>query len=228
MIETMLYFMVWGLLWAYASVLLRMNIQRHGTLPAGAKIFVSNHPSATDPFMIHIVTHQGLSVLITEKAFAVPVFGWFLRRVRQIPVPLKEGSLALEHAVRALKKGRNVAIFIEGAISPSDGSFLPPRTGAARLALLSGAPIIPIGISLHHHRRTNIRSKIDGKMAEAPWYLSGPYAITVGEPMYFEGDVEDREHVRTVSESIMRQIRLLTAESKDRILPGKRVLTPGL
>ena len=70
--------------------------------------------------------------------------------------------------------------------------------------------------------------KIDGKMAEAPWYLSGPYAITVGEPMYFEGDVEDREHVRTVSESIMRQIRLLTAESKGRILPGKRVLTPGL
>jgi len=194
-----------------------MTIRRHVTLPAGSKIFVSNHPSATDPFMIHIISRHQLNVLITAKAFSVPVFGWFLHKVREIPVPLQQGSTALEQAGRTLQNGRSVAIFIEGHISPLDGSFLPPRTGAARLALMTGAPVIPIGISLRQDRCTRIRSKIDGALAEADWYLRGPYAITVGEPMQFNGDAEDREHVRNVTETIMNQIRLLAHESKHRI-----------
>jgi 1-acyl-sn-glycerol-3-phosphate acyltransferase len=228
MIQIALYFIAWGFLWVYGFLLLRMSISRHGKLPVGPKIFVSNHPSATDPFMIHIVTHQKFSVLITEKAFTVPVFGWFLRKVREIPVPLEQGSLALDQANRYLQNGKSVAIFIEGQISPTDGSFLPPRTGAARLALMSGAPIIPIGISLRHDRCTSIRSKIDGTMAEARWYLYGPYAMTVGEPMYFAGDVNDREHVRTVTDLIMRQVRLLAQESKHRILTKKPVLATSI
>lgn len=217
MVQKALYAIVWAFLWVYAFLLLRMTISRHVTLPTGGKIFVSNHPSATDPFMIHIVSRQQLSVLITEKAFAVPVFGWFLRKVREIPVPLKQGSLALDQASLYLQNGKSVAIFIEGWISPTDGSFLPPKTGAARLALMSGAPVIPIGISLRHDRCTSIRSRIDGAIAEARWYLYGPYAMTVGEPMRFTGDVNDHEHVREVTETIMHQIRLLTHESKHRI-----------
>jgi 1-acyl-sn-glycerol-3-phosphate acyltransferase len=217
MVQKALYAVVWGLLWLYATLLLKMSIHRHEDLPRGSKIFVSNHPSATDPFMIHIVTRQQMNVLITAKAFSVPVFGWFLRKVNEIPVPLSEGSLALEQASQYLKEGRSVAIFIEGHISPQDGGFLPPRTGAARLALMTGAPIIPVGISLHPERCTYIRSKIDGAMAEAQWYLRGPYAMTVGKPMRLQGDSNDRQHVRNTSEAIMEQIQALTAESKLRL-----------
>ena len=167
--------------------------------------------------MIHILSRQQLNVLITAKAFTVPVFGWFLRKVREIPVPLEQGSIALEHASQHLQSGGSVAIFIEGHTSPLDGSFLPPRTGAARLALRTGAPIIPVGISLRHDQCTCIRSKIDGKQTEGNWYLRGPYAMTVGEPMQFEGDINDRQHVRNVTEAIMDQIRLLAYESKHRI-----------
>jgi 1-acyl-sn-glycerol-3-phosphate acyltransferase len=204
------------LLWLYAGLMLKLDIHRHGELPAGPKIFVSNHPSATDPFMIHIVSREHLNVLITAKAFNVPVFGWFLRTVREIPVPLEQGSAALDHAHQYIQDGRSVAIFIEGQISPPDGSFLPPRTGAARLALRSGAPIIPVGIFLRREFSVCIRSKINGSQSEGYWYLRGPYAMTVGQPMRFDGDVEDRQYVRHISEVIMHQIRLLTHESEHR------------
>jgi len=226
-LQKVFYFAAWAFLWLYATVVLRKSIHRHGDLPAGSKIFVSNHPSATDPFMIHIISRKQMNVLITAKAFAVPIFGWYLRKVREIPVPLKEGSTALNQAADYIQKGRSVAIFIEGKISPPDGSFLQPRTGAARLALASGAPVIPIGIYLRRDLCKNIRSKIDGAEAEASWYLRGPYAITIGKPMQFEGDVEDRQYVRNVTEKIMDQIRLLAEESKRRIQRLKPVVTSG-
>ena len=156
--------------------------------------------------------------MITAKAFKVPVFGWFLRKVQEIPVPLTQGSTALEEAQRQIGKGRSVAIFIEGHISPLEGGFLPPRSGAARLALSTGIPIVPVGISLRREHCKNIRSRIAGGIpSEARWYLHGPYAITVGEPALFEGDVEDHAHVNRVSESIMEKIRALAHESDGRL-----------
>jgi 1-acyl-sn-glycerol-3-phosphate acyltransferase len=168
--------------------------------------------------MIHIISPERLNVLITAKAFSVPVFGWFLRTIREIPVPLEQSSTALVDACQYLRNGKSVAIFIEGKISPPDGSFLPPRTGAARLAVQTGAPVIPVGISLRRELSICIKSKISGSQAQAHWCLRGPYAITVGQPMQFDGDVEDRQHVRNVSEAIMYQIRQLAHESEHRTL----------
>ena len=202
----------------FAGLMLKLTIRRLGIMPAGPKIFVSNHPSATDPFMIHIISRERLNVLITAKAFSVPVFGWFLRTIREIPVPLEQGSVALEHASQYIRDGKSVAIFIEGHISPPDGSFLPPRTGAARLAVQTGAPVIPVGIFLRRELSLCIKSKISGKPVQAHWCLRGPYAMTVGQPMQFAGDVEDRQHVRNVSEVIMQQVRLLAGESEHRTL----------
>jgi 1-acyl-sn-glycerol-3-phosphate acyltransferase len=216
MLNKMLYTVGRILLLLYAGLMLKLNIHRHGALPAGPKIFVSNHPSATDPFMIHIISREHLNVLITAKAFSVPVFGWFLRTIREIPVPLEQGGAALEDAHQYIRDGKSVAIFIEGQISPPDGSFLPPHTGAARLALRTGAPVIPVGIFLRRELNICIKSKIGGAQTQAHWCLRGPYTITVGQPMQFEGDVEDRQHVRHVSEAIMHQVRLLTHESEHR------------
>jgi 1-acyl-sn-glycerol-3-phosphate acyltransferase len=209
----------------FALVMLRLDVRRHGNLPSGPMIYVANHPSATDPFLIHMISQEQLNVMITAKAFKVPVFGWFLHKVQEIPVPLTQGSSALEQARRHIRKGRSVAIFIEGHISPLEGGFLPPRSGAARLALSTGVPVVPVGISLHREHCKNIRSKIAGGIpSEARWYLHGPYAITVGEPAQFEGDVENHAHVDQVSETIMDKIRLLAHES-DRRLQKRRLAT---
>lgn len=210
---------------AFASIMLRFDIQRRGVLPPGPKLFVANHPSATDPFLIHLVSKEETNVMITEKAFQVPVFGWFLRKVREIPVPVKQGSTALDQARRHMEQGRSVAIFIEGRISPEEGGFLPPRTGAARLALSAGIPVVPVGIYLRRGWRLNIRSRISGEQTEAFWYLHGPYVITVGQPFYFHGNLEDREYVRDLSERIMAAIRELAAESEAR---GSRLMKTSL
>ena len=148
----------------------------------------------------------------------MPIFGWFLRKVEEIPVPLLEGRAALEQARQKLERGRSVAIFIEGHISPLEGGFLPPRSGAARLAISSGAPVVPVGIFLHRDRCHNIRSKIAGGVpSEARWYLRGPYAITVGKAARYRGDAGDREHVRRISDVIMENIQRLAEESERRI-----------
>jgi len=227
LIQKFLYMTSWTFVRIFALVMLRFDIQRNSNLPSSPMIFVANHPSATDPFLIHMILRKQMNVLITAKAFSVPVFGWFLHKVQEIPVPLEQGSASLEQARRHLDKGRSVAIFIEGHISPLEGGFLPPCSGAARLALSSGCPVVPVGISLHRDRCHNIHSRITGGVSsEARWYLRGPYAITVGQPTFFEGDVEDREHVRRTFETIMEGIRALAHESERRM--HGRKLAPSL
>jgi 1-acyl-sn-glycerol-3-phosphate acyltransferase len=226
LLQRFLYLVSWAFVRLFALVMLRLDIHRHSQLPAGPVIYVANHPSATDGFLIHMVSRKQLNVLITAKAFSVPVFGWFLSKVHEIPVPLKDGSTALEQARRHLELGKSVAIFIEGHISPPEGGFLPPHSGAARLALSTGVPVVPVGISLPRERCLNIRSRITGGMiSEARWYFRGPYAITVGLPIRCKGDVEDRVHVRNTSQTIMDGIRDLAYESERRMHGGK--LAPG-
>jgi len=57
-------------------------------------------------------------------------------------------SPALDAARQLLEAGGSVALVPEGRLSPRRGGFRAPRTGAARLAILTGVPIVPIGIHL--------------------------------------------------------------------------------
>lgn len=202
----------------FASLMLRFDVKHHQPLPLGPKLFVANHPSATDPFLIHLVTKDEMNVMITEKAFQVPFFGWFLRKVGEIPVPvsLEGGVASIEQARQHLAEGRSVAIFIEGRISPEEGGFLNPRAGAAYIALGSDIPVVPVGIYLRRNWRLNISSGISGEQTEAYWYFHGPYAVTVGHPLYFHGAELNSRSVRTTSEQIMGTIKTLAAESEQR------------
>jgi hypothetical protein len=125
-----------------------------------------------------------------------------------VPVVAGNGKAALEEGIRLLRAGRTVVIFPEGEISP-EGRFHKAHTGVARLALATGAPVIPVGISLNHKRIRQVYTTVDGKQEIASWYLHGPYAMTVGEPLTFQGSPEDHEQVRQVTGQIMQQIAVL-------------------
>lgn len=211
-----LYRLGWQLVRLYALLLMRFDVHFQAPLPSGPKIFVANHPSATDPFLIHLLSSEEMNVLLTGKAFRVPLFGAFLRRVNEICVPLEAPAQALAVARERLAAGRSVAIFIEGHISPGESGFLPPRTGAARLALETGAPVVPVGIYLRRDWRLNIQSKIAGQDSEALWYLYGPYFMTVGLPIIWQGNSQDRLLVRQVAEEMMERIKELAWESETR------------
>jgi 1-acyl-sn-glycerol-3-phosphate acyltransferase len=148
----------------------------------------------------------------------VPLFSSLLRRCGQIPVVPGNGQDALEEARLQLESGGTVAIFPEGHISPPEGGQLPARPGAVRLAMLTGAPVIPVGIHYPRENIVHISSKITGGIkSDGYWYLTGPYQITVGEPMYFSGDADDRAQVEAASLQLMDQIAYLADESRLRL-----------
>jgi 1-acyl-sn-glycerol-3-phosphate acyltransferase len=208
----------------YAQSMLKVDISQHAPLPAGPKIIAANHPTTTDPFYITLLTLEPVHMLITEMCFQVPVVGQALRLAGHVPVVSGSGHTALEKAVLLLRSGQTVVIFPEGALSPTDGSVHRPHTGVARMALMAGVPVIPVGISPEWRRIWRVDTTVRGKTEVARWYLHGPYTMTVGEPMCFAGDAErmstssDRAYVRSVSERIMQRIARLSHESAERVL----------
>jgi 1-acyl-sn-glycerol-3-phosphate acyltransferase len=216
----LLYWIGWPLIGLFARIMLRMNRLAHAPMPPGPKIIAVNHPSCTDPFLIPLLLRQRVSIMITHKAFKVPIFGSYLRRAGHICVAPGEGQSALERARALLGQGRTVVIFPEGLISPRQGGFHRARTGVARLALSTGAPVIPVGIHLPRERLKNITSRIEGEDALGIWYLRGPYLLTIGDAMHFKGDVEDWSYVVSVAEEIMERIRALAQQSALRLGPA--------
>lgn len=201
----------------YAAAMFDMDVVWEAALPAGPKIIAPNHPSTTDPFLIAGLVAEPTSILIDDRLFKVPLFGRYLHMAGHVPVVNGNGRKAFEAAKRLLVTGQSIAIFPEGAVSPLEGGLHRPRTGAARLALSTGAPIIPIGIHLQRERIHVVESRYSGISATGTWYLRGPYAMTVGKPMTFVGDAEDREYVQVVSELIIRRIAHLAQQSACRI-----------
>jgi 1-acyl-sn-glycerol-3-phosphate acyltransferase len=226
-LKNILYQLGRGVINLYAILMLHIDIRQMDQLPEGPVIIAANHPSATDPFLIHLVLRKPVSVCITHTAFSVPILGPFMRMVNQISVIPGYGEKTLARAVQMLSMGRAVAIFPEGLISPIEGGFHQPHSGVARLAISTGVPVIPVGISLNKDLSTSITSGISGSETTAWWYLHGPYVVTVGEPLKFEGASDDRQKVQSVSRQIMDSIQELVNESESRRLKKNKGLYAG-
>jgi 1-acyl-sn-glycerol-3-phosphate acyltransferase len=202
---------------AYTETMLKMDVRKHADMPAGPKIIAANHPSTTDPFFVASMVGQQSFILINDLLFQVPLLGPYLRKSGHIPVRVGRGQEAVNTAVALLKQGRNVMIFPEGDLSPLEGGFCPARTGIARLALASGAVVIPVGIHLERDRIRSYRSNVRGEIHYGRWYLRGPYNLTIGDPLRFQGDPEDRPLVRQVANTVMHHIIELARESEKRM-----------
>jgi 1-acyl-sn-glycerol-3-phosphate acyltransferase len=202
---------------SYARLMLKMDVFWHESLPKGPVLFAANHPSTTDPIYIHLISRQPLSVMIHSKVFSIPVLGAYMRKMRQIEVTRDQGQSerVLTLAAQTLASGRSVVIFPEGEISPSNG-FAAPRSGVGRLALQSGAPVIPVGIHLREENCKRVPTTLEGEPDVITWYLCGPYAVTIGKPLHFQGDTNDRPLVKTIAENVMEHIRRLSQESRQR------------
>lgn len=200
----------------YTAALLQMDVRQHQDLPTGAKIIAANHPSTTDPFFVAAMLPQQSYILINQLLFQIPVLGKYLRHSGHIPVMAGQGQEAIDAAVDLLRDGRTIIIFPEGDLSPADGSRLKARTGVARLALASGAPVIPVGIHLDAKRLKPVCSHVTGQPEHGRLYLSGPYAMTFGRPLFLHGYLEDRSRVRASADLVMHHIYELAHESQDR------------
>lgn len=119
----------------------------------GGVILAVNHMSHADPFIIaRYVYDSGRwpQFLAKESLFNLPVVGRILYWCRQIPVRrgTVDASKALDAAVEALTSDDGaVVIYPEGTITKEPDLWpMRGKTGAARLALLTGAPVVPIAM----------------------------------------------------------------------------------
>jgi 1-acyl-sn-glycerol-3-phosphate acyltransferase len=204
---------------------LELSIDWKAPIPPGPVILAANHPSTFDPGFLTTLTPNQISVLIRESLFKIPVFGLSLRLCGHIPVVYGNGQHALDEAEKLLKAGRTIAIFPEGRISPLEGGFNKPHSGLARLALRTGAPVVPIGIHLDQKQiyRVETKERTDDDIEIGALYFHGPYAITVGHALSFTGDANDRRLVAEVSEQVMQRIIVLSGESAKRIQTNRRL-----
>jgi 1-acyl-sn-glycerol-3-phosphate acyltransferase len=121
--------------------------------PTGGVILASNHISHVDPLTLCDYVLHGLRriprFLAKDTLFrGKGIVGRTMRGAGQIPVHRKtaDAALALRDAVAALERGECVVIYPEGTVTRDPDKWpMLAKTGVARLALLSGAPVIPIG-----------------------------------------------------------------------------------
>lgn len=126
--------------------------QDAGKIPAeGGCIVVTNHVTKIDPLTVaHVLYNHGRlpRYLAKDGLFRAKVLGWFMRDAGQIPVQRLTADAvgAFDAAVAAVNDGECIVVYPEGTIT-RDPNLWPMRgkSGAARIALATGAPVIPIG-----------------------------------------------------------------------------------
>lgn len=120
-------------------------------LPAeGGFIAAANHMTNLDPLTFaHFLYDSGFApkILAKHSLFAVPVLGPILRATGQIPVyrDTADAGRSLKAAIEAIERGECVAVFPEGTLTREPDLWpMSGKTGVARLALTTRAPVIPI------------------------------------------------------------------------------------
>ncbi len=140
---------MWSRGWLWLAGV-RPEVSRESELdPSQGYVFLANHQSYFDiPTLIHTLPGQ-TRFMAKRGLFQIPIFGWALHAGGFIPVDRrdrKSGRATFAAALDRLSRGRSVLIFPEETRS-RDGRLLPFKRGGILLALKSGYPIVPVGIS---------------------------------------------------------------------------------
>ena len=164
--------------------------------PAPGSIVAANHTSLADPAVVLAALHRlGVApvVLATAGLWRIPVLGSALTREEHIPVHrnTQRAGEALDGAAAALAAGRIVLIYGEGrlprrgdAAEAAPGDF---RSGLARLARESGAPVVPLGQAGARRLSSGSTSKQIAGVLTAPLRRPAVH-VHLGTPIHLTGD----------------------------------------
>ena len=128
----------------------RFDAEGTENLPAeGAFLLVSNHLSNVDPLCLcwyFMKRDTAVRFLAKRSMFKVPFFGWIFKGMGLIPVDRDQNPAAVLAPTReALAAGEVVGIYPEGTLTRDPGEWpMAFKSGAARLALDTGVPVIPV------------------------------------------------------------------------------------
>lgn len=196
-----------------ALLVLRPRWEGRGNLPrSGPCVLAANHRTMLDPAFVSLGVPRKVIFVAKRKYYRQPglrgrAMGWFLKAIGQTPIDPESAAAAapaLETARRLLVGGGVWAVFPEGTRSP-DGRLHRGHTGAMRVALPLGVPVIPVGVI--------------GTTAPQPRWLRlrGRQRLTVryGEPLDLSpwaGRGDDPEAWREATDALMRAIAALSGQ----------------
>ena len=143
------------------AILAYFRVRRLGRehVPSGGVILAANHRSFLDPFVIGCCLPRPIYFVAKRELFKNPIIGWFLNCMGAFPVKRGESDEeSVATALALLERGQAVVIFPEGTRIRA-GSLAKPKRGVGRLALQSGAPVVPIALTGSEHARDGWKIK---------------------------------------------------------------------
>ena len=175
----------------------------------GAAIIASNHLSFSDSIFMPVVVPRNVTFLAKSEYFTSPGLAGFIKKLTfialgQVPIDRsggKRSEAALLTGLRLLKEGRCIGIYPEGTRSP-DGRLYKGRTGIARLAIESGAPIIPV--AMFNTAEIQPTGQVVPKVRRVE--------MVFGEAIYLNGDSTDQVLLRTLTNQLMEKIAQLSKQ----------------
>ena len=207
----MLYAILKPIAVALMRLFFRLEVVSPGLVPAtGPVLLVSNHVSVLDPPFVGGAAPRPLYFMAKEELFRIPLLGRLIRALNARPVR-RDGSdtRALKAALAQLEEGHALLVFPEGTRGEEGRPLREGKAGVGMLAVLSGAPVVPVYVS--------------GTGAALPRGRSLPRStrvrVTFGPPLTFKmqgkrdgrggkraGDDGRKEAYREAAQEMMRAI----------------------
>jgi glycerol-3-phosphate dehydrogenase (NAD(P)+) len=197
-VNPVVYWVVRAVLQPFFLVYFRLNrIGREHIPSEGPLLLAANHRSFLDPFVLGTMTRRPVYYVAKKELFANRLQAWFLNALGAFPVDRGASDQEMLTTARAiLDRGDAVLIFPEGTrIRP--GGLGTPKRGVGRLALESGAPIVPLAV-------------IGTEDVRRGWRIR-PHKVTIraGRPLtYPQVDAPSRQLAQAVTDRIWPCVQL--------------------
>jgi 1-acyl-sn-glycerol-3-phosphate acyltransferase len=191
----------------------RPEITGASAIPAsGAVILAANHISFADEFFTPLAARRQVVYFAKAEYFNTPgingrLTSLFFTTLGHVPVERADTRAAasvIDVGVDVLKGGKALGIFPEGTRSP-DGRLYKFRTGVARVALRSGAPVVPVGL---------VGTREVQPPGERMWHRA-KVSVRFGEPLHFghrAGEERSARVLREVTEIVRAAVQQLSGQ----------------
>jgi 1-acyl-sn-glycerol-3-phosphate acyltransferase len=202
----MLYWLARAALWLFTHLICRYHVNGRENVPMnGPLLIVVNHLSWYDPLLLGVVLPRRIWFFTKVEIFRWPIVGLLCRLTEQIPVHRgKSDRAALEKGLAYLRAGKALMIFPEGTVERQE-QMMAAHTGAAMLALRTGATVLPVA---HRGTRRVLRS-LRIRLPRVDIEIGKPY-----KPVLPEG-VSRKVSLQLITEDIMTRIaEMLPAEQR--------------
>ncbi|HTH61957.1 MAG TPA: lysophospholipid acyltransferase family protein [Paraburkholderia sp.] len=179
---------------------IRYRVEGLENLPQGAAVVLSKHQSAWETLALPALLPKPLCYVFKRELLYVPFFGWALGMLKMVHIDRKAGKYAFDSVTRQGKvrmaEGAWVIMFPEGTRTRvgSQGKY---KTGGARFAIATGAPVVPIAHNAGHVWPRNSFIKYPGIVT-----------VSIGKPIDTNGLAPDEVNARVERwiEAEMRRI----------------------